>query len=1286
MRTKYWKKIATFITCLSLTVGGLQMSSPTPVQAAPATFSGTHFGEGFDANNTDAFEIANGWSNGGFFNCTWRPENVTFTDGKMGLTINNDSDGEGYSGGEYRTKDTFGYGMYSVNMKPIKNPGVVTSFFTYTGPTDGTEWHEIDIEFLGYDTTKVQFNYFTNGVGEHEYLYDLGFDASQEFHTYGFYWAEDSITWYVDDQPVYTATVDIPSVPGKIMVNAWPGTGVDDWLQAYNGATPLTGYYDWIAYDAPGTSGGTDSDANTGTDENPGTGTNPGAGTGAGSGSGTTGSTLTGTFTGDHVGVGFESNDTSAHEIADGWSNGGFFNCTWRPENVSFSNDGIMSLKIDHDIDGEGYSGGEYRTTDTYGYGMYSVNMKPIKNPGVVSSFFTYTGPTDGTEWHEIDIEFLGYDTTKVQFNYFTNGVGEHEYLYDLGFDASEEFHTYGFYWAEDSITWYVDNVAVYTATVDIPYVPGKIMMNAWPGTGVDSWLQAYNGATPLTAYYDWFAYDAPTGDSGSGEGTGSGSGTGSGEETGNGSGTGSGEGTGSGTGTGSGEGTGSGSNSVTAPAERMEFKEGVLYSILSRNSGKALDVENGDLANGTNILQYTYNGTTNQKWYIEKQTNGYYIIKNEATGKVVTVEEFSTENGGNVHQWEYVGNTNQEWEIAYVDGYYTLKNRNSGLMLDVSDVSVEDNANIQQWEANGQTNQMWTITELKAPCTHANKVTRDSKEATCAQNGYTGDIWCADCNVLLTSGTATDKLTVHTWNGGEITTAPTPATDGVRTYTCDVCGTTKTEAVPAHCDHTSSVKRNEKEATCKEAGYTGDTYCALCDEQLGTGEEIAKLTVHTWDEGQVTTVATPTTDGVRTYTCTVCGETKTAAIPANCTHTETTVRDRKEATCQEAGYTGNTYCTLCDTKLADGEAIPQLTSHSWDDGVVTKPVTATENGEITYTCTICGEENKIAVEANCSHVDTTVKNQKAPTCTEEGYTGDTYCVVCAKKLELGSTIEKLSEHTWDNGKVTVEATATSNGVKTYTCTVCGITKTEVIAATGNTESGTANPGSGTTNPGSGATSPESGATDVSTVEAMTQALTANKTENDIAGSEYAALSLRVTKSTKKSNKLKWNKVDGANGYIVLANKCGSPLEVVKTIENGKTTSYTHKGLKKSTYYKYVVVAYKVVDGKQVTISTSKLIHVPTTGGKYSDIKSIKVNKAKVTLKKGKTFKIKAKEVKKISSKKISRHRKICYESTDVKVATVSKNGKIKAAAKGTCYVYAYAQNGVSKRIKVTVR
>ena len=101
--------------------------------------------------------------------------------------------------------------------------------------------------------------------------------------------------------------------------------------------------------------------------------------------------------------------------------------------------------------------------------------MMPIKADGVDTGFFMYTGPSDGDPWDEIDFEFLGYDTTKVQLNYYTDGVGGHEYMLDLGFDASEGYHTYGFDWQPDRITWYVDGVARYSATENLPTNPGRL-------------------------------------------------------------------------------------------------------------------------------------------------------------------------------------------------------------------------------------------------------------------------------------------------------------------------------------------------------------------------------------------------------------------------------------------------------------------------------------------------------------------------------------------------------------------------------------------------------------------------------------------------------------------------------------------------------------------------------------------------------------------------------------------------------------------------------------------
>lgn len=228
---------------------GVLMTVMMPLRANAAVTS--HMGEGFDYYNSELWEKADGWSNGGMFNCTWRAYNANINNGLLNLSLTRDWNygTKPYAGAEYRTWNKYGYGLYQTCMKPAKNSGIVSSFFTYTGPGDGTPWDEIDIEFLGKDTTKVQFNYYTNGVGNHEYLYNLGFDASTGYHVYAFNWQPNYIAWLVDGKEVYRTYNNIPSHPGKIMLNIWPGTGVDDWLGAYDGKESLTASYDWVAYD-----------------------------------------------------------------------------------------------------------------------------------------------------------------------------------------------------------------------------------------------------------------------------------------------------------------------------------------------------------------------------------------------------------------------------------------------------------------------------------------------------------------------------------------------------------------------------------------------------------------------------------------------------------------------------------------------------------------------------------------------------------------------------------------------------------------------------------------------------------------------------------------------------------------------------------------------------------------------------------------------------------------------------------------------------------------------------
>ncbi len=245
--------------------GGAESSSETTASENAGASSGTSSQTELKSYKNDTgmyadlsegcpgfFESSNGWTNGSMFNVFWRAENTTFENGRMQLIIDHDpreEQGIPYSGGEFRSKDFYGYGRYEASIKAIKNDGVVTSLFTYTGPADSNPWDEIDIEILGKDTTKVQFNYFTDGKGNHEYLYDLGFDASEGFHTYAFEWHKDKIVWFVDGREAYTATETLPVTPGKIMANAWCGKGVDGWLNAFDDKNiPLTAEYEWVKF------------------------------------------------------------------------------------------------------------------------------------------------------------------------------------------------------------------------------------------------------------------------------------------------------------------------------------------------------------------------------------------------------------------------------------------------------------------------------------------------------------------------------------------------------------------------------------------------------------------------------------------------------------------------------------------------------------------------------------------------------------------------------------------------------------------------------------------------------------------------------------------------------------------------------------------------------------------------------------------------------------------------------------------------------------------------------
>lgn len=325
------------------------------------------------------------------------------------------------------------------------------------------------------------------------------------------------------------------------------------------------------------------------------------------------------------------------------------------------------------------------------------------------------------------------------------------------------------------------------------------------------------------------------------------------------------------------------------------------------------------------------------------------------------------------------------------------------------------------------------TKTEEIPATGHQHTEIRNKKEATCTETGYTGDTYCKDCGTKLSSGEVISKK-AHDYEVKD-RQEPTCTTDGYVLSVCKVCGNEKREGLPA-TGHQHTEIRNKKEATCKEEGYTGDTYCKDCGEKLSDGKTIAKTTEHTWDGGKVTKAATCTEKGVKTYTCTVCGATKTEEIAAT-GHQHTEVRNKVEATCTKEGYSGDVYCTDCGTKLSSGTEIARK-AHEYEERERNE-ANCKRNGYILFVCKVCGDEKR-EVLPKTDHQHTEIRNKMEATCTDEGYTGDTYCTDCGEKLSDGKKIPATGHiHIGYLGKK--EATCENDG---YTgdayCKDCGIT------------------------------------------------------------------------------------------------------------------------------------------------------------------------------------------------------------------------------------------------------
>ena len=249
--------------------------------------------------------------------------------------------------------------------------------------------------------------------------------------------------------------------------------------------------------------------------------------------------------------------------------------------------------------------------------------------------------------------------------------------------------------------------------------------------------------------------------------------------------------------------------------------------------------------------------------------------------------------------------------------------------------------------------------------------------------------------------------------------------------------------------NHSLTEVRGSREPTCTEEGYTGDTYCKVCDKVQKPGKSIPAKG-HSWNEGEITTSPTCENVGVKTYTCTVCNATKTEAIDAT-GHTPVEVAEQP-ATCTEAGHKAGTKCSVCGATISGMEEIPATGHTEVVDTAVEATCTKTGLTEGKH-CSVCNAVIKaqevIPAKGHTEVIDTAV----APTCTEPGKTEGKHCSVCNTVL-VAQEVIPAKGHTEVIDEA-IEATCTTPGkTEGKHCSVCNeviVAQTEVPAK-GHTE------------------------------------------------------------------------------------------------------------------------------------------------------------------------------------------------------------------------------------------
>ena len=375
---------------------------------------------------------------------------------------------------------------------------------------------------------------------------------------------------------------------------------------------------------------------------------------------------------------------------------------------------------------------------------------------------------------------------------------------------------------------------------------------------------------------------------------------------------------------------------------------------------------------------------------------------------------------------------------------------------------------------ADGATVNLTENTTLYAQWEDNHSLTKviNKKDATCTEDGYTGDTVCAVCGKEITKGeTVQAKGHTEVIDAAVEATCTQPGkTEGKH---CSVCNEilVAQEVIPA-TGHTEKTVAG-KPATCTETGLTDGISCSVCGAVIKAQEEIPAKG-HSWNEGEITTAPTCENAGVKTYTCTVCNATKTEAIdatghtpvevaeqPATCTeaghkagtkcsvceailsgmeeipatgHTEA-IDAAVEATCTKTGLTEGKHCSVCNTVLVAQEVIPAK-GHTEVVNPAVEPTCTTPGKTEGKHCSVCNEVLVAQTEIPAKGHTEVIDAAKAPTCTEPGLTEGKHCSVC-KEVLVAQEVIPATGHKPETHNA-VEATLTTPGYTgdTY-CSVC---------------------------------------------------------------------------------------------------------------------------------------------------------------------------------------------------------------------------------------------------------